>query len=70
MTFLNANSVVQISIICSKSYRENNKPVNIAQVLILKLCYKMKCFFFKKIHVPSLYFYHSGNCRHIIANLT
>ena len=40
VSFLNG-----ISIISSKSYTENNEPVNTAQVLILSLCFKIKLFF-------------------------
>ena len=56
MTFLDAN------INNSKSYTKNGKPVNIVQVL--NLIYLV----FIKITL-SLYFYHSGNCRTITANI-
>ena len=55
ITFLNANIDNY-----SKSYIKNDKPVNIAQVLILNLSIS----FFKK-NTLSLCFYHSGNCRTI-----
>ena len=45
MTFLDANS-----------YAANNKPVNIAQVLILKLYLQLTMsFFFKKIHCVFIF---------------
>ena len=50
MTFLDANSGVNFDTVSFKSYTENNKPVNIAQVLILNLYLKLKLFCFRKIH--------------------
>ena len=48
----------------SKPYIKNNKPLNIAQVLILNL--SIIC---NKKNTLSLFLYHSGNCQTITANV-
>ena len=57
MTFLKIDNY-------SKSYIKNNKPLNIAQVLILNLS-----IIFNKKNTLSLFLYHSGNCQTITANV-